>query len=385
MDIHKRKVLETISAALWKGKIDFIVDENIFQEFEAHAIIALPAELLSSLRMTPELYKRWKNCVIQHISHYVNYIHAQRSIPLDVPYVILKGTSAGQYYRHPQYRSMGDIDIIVSHEDFEQACQELRSNGYIVRENDEDDHRHVIFYRNGIIIELHQYYAKMNDPEKAKMLDDLIIANITPEHILPDTINGLVILEHISQHLECGLGFRQIIDWMMFVDAFLTDTTWPEFKTYTDRLGLTKLALLTTQMCIKYLGLGKQTWCRQIPNTIIDTFVEYIFDCGNFGNKHTTDEDSIAYILTRNQSIFSFFRNLQKSGINNWKALKKYPFVKPFAWIYQMSRYIRKGRKANWVYSYQEAKKRSFLLDELGVRRESKGVAMYRDGMYFRK
>ena len=86
------------------------------------------------------------------------------------------------------------------------------------------------FFKNGVSVEIHRFFASLNDPNHAKLLDDQIIENINSSHVLPDKVNGLVLLEHISQHLESGLGLRQIIDWMMFVNQCLPDEYWPGYK-----------------------------------------------------------------------------------------------------------------------------------------------------------
>ena len=116
------------------------------------------------------------------------------------------------------------------------------------------------FIKNDIIVELHRSFAKLNNADHARYLDDLIITNINPTHELPDPVNGLVILEHISQHLVNGLGLRQIIDWMMFTDKCLPDEKWPEFREMAQKTGMEKLAVVVTRMCEIYLGLPCRNW-----------------------------------------------------------------------------------------------------------------------------
>ena len=37
------------------------------------------------------------------------------------------------------------------------------------------------------------------------------------------------------------------------------------------------------------------------------------------------------------------FRYLQRAGEHNWKAYHRHPGVRPFCWLYQVFRYIKKG------------------------------------------
>ena len=44
--------------------------------------------------------------------------------------------------------------------------------------------------------------------------------------MLPRLANGLVLLAHMRSHIRVGLGLRQMIDWMMYVERELDDAFW---------------------------------------------------------------------------------------------------------------------------------------------------------------
>ena len=94
-----------------------------------------------------------------------------------------------------------------------------------------------------------------------------------------------MILEHISQHLENGLGLRQIIDWMMFVHKCLPDENWPEFQVLASNIGMETLAIVMTRMCELHLGLPERMWCKSADNELCGQLMDYILACGNFGEK----------------------------------------------------------------------------------------------------
>ncbi len=357
--MEKDHLINLIKASLW-GTGSAVADSETFEEMKKHAIYALPAEILSTIDMSAELRSEWKNSIVQHIMYYAKYINEQSNIPISIPYVILKGTSAAKYYPYPQYRCMGDIDIITRREDFDVAFQDLVHNGYHVIKQ---SHRECSFKKNGIIIELHRYFASLNNPNQSQYLDDLIIQNITADHVLPDLVNGLVLLEHISQHLENGLGLRHIIDWMMFVDKCLPDDRWEEFKILARNVGLEKLAIITTNMCVSYLGLSKRNWCADIEQSICEQLFDYVLSCGNFGCKWTDDSDLGKWFFSHARGPISTFKLLQERGRINWKATQKYRVLRPFAWIYQMGKYFIKGFGQNGslkslFQEYKEANKR---------------------------
>ena len=380
------ELFDVIKIALW-GDGSAIANQDVFNEMKLHAIAALPASCLQFLSLSSELEGEWKRFILQHISFNTQCRYEQSKLPISVPYVILKGTTAAKYYPYPWYRTMGDIDIMTRREDLEIACKQLVENGYrVVKELN----REISLVKNGIVIELHRRFATLNDPEQAKYLDDLIIDNITPLHVLPDIVNGLVLLEHINQHMEGGIGLRQIIDWMMFVDKCLPDEKWPEFLVLAEKVDLEKLAIVCTRMCELYLGLPHREWCADANPALCEELMDYVMVCGNFGNKKTTDEaiseNAIAYASTP-KMLFSL---LQKQGLKNWKAAKKHKILRPFAWVYQAFRYASKGIGRDQALSklkeeYIAAKRRNRLFDALGVKTMAKGNVVYRDGKYIRE
>ena len=385
-----QSVLNVLKCALWNsGKAS--VDPEVFLELKHHAVSTLPAGVLSSLTMPDAMRAAWQREIYQQISYNVNYRHEQAALPVSVPYVILKGTSAAKYYPHPEYRSMGDIDIMPQRKDFAAACEELLQNGYL--ENTDEVTRkfgrHRQFRKNGIEIEVHSFFAIQNNQEQAELLDQLILDHIGSSHELPDDINGLVLLDHISYHMEEGLGLKQIIDWMMYVNRCLPDEMWPSFQELARRTGHEQLAVITTRMCEIYLGLSEHRFCAHADPAVCEQFMEYILQCGNFGRKQKADEDSMVSknFLTSARTVKGTVLFLQKRGLINWKAAKKYPILRPFAWLHQAFRYLRKGlrRKGNMEKlkaEHEVALRRDQLFEALGVTREGKGIVRYQDGKY---
>ncbi len=387
METHNKEILfGLIQYAVWNIEMKEAVDWPLFKEMKMHAIAALTAPVLPELSLSPELSEAWEKDIIRQLSRYYNYMKAQATLPLFVPYTVLKGSSAAQYYPYPEYRELGDIDLMTRREDYETACGMLIDNGYKeVKIN--DDIRHRKFEKKGILVEIHAYFASLNDPEQAKYLDDLIIKNINPSHVLPDLVNGLVLLEHISQHLEHGLGLRQIIDWMMFVDKCLPDRKWPVFQEMVQKIGLETLAQTVTRMCEMYLGLPRRIWCMKADQALCEQLMDYILSCGNFGNKWEPDFRAGTKILSYVNRPLALLSMLQKNGIEKWEAARKNPVLRPFAWIYQVGEYIAKGSSRNQSVSnlrleFSFIKKRNAMFDSLGIKQTPKGLVVYQDGEY---
>lgn len=388
MNDTELRLLNLIKYAIWgTGACD--ADEAVFEEARRHAVEALPADVLSQLDLPDTLKRHWELAIYKQYSYVAKYNHAQEKLPITVPYVILKGSAAAQYYPNPEYRAMGDIDIMTRREDFETACEQLLAAGF-QEESDMDIIRHRGFKKGIICVENHIYFASLNDPKQAQYLDDLIIENINESHFLPDLVNGLVLLEHISQHLEHGLGLRQIIDWMMFVDKCLPDEKWPEFAPMAAKIGLKNLAIVVARMCEIYLGLPERQWCSSADESLCGQLMDYVLASGNFGKKRNGEEKTGENVFASVTTPKATVRLLQERGLVNWPAAQKYRFLRPFAWIYQAFRYLKRGfgrenAPEKLRSEYGAAKQKIALFDALGVKTSAKGLIIYKNGKYVKK
>ena len=62
--------------------------------------------------------------------------------------------------------------------------------------------------------------------------------------------------------------------------------------------------------------------------------------------------------------------------MGNWELLSTHPELRPFAWIYQAGRYVKKGHAAgvkinDVIRNMDESKKRNQLMEQLGVKQQS--------------
>ena len=390
------KCLELLGMALGNNceSIEYSPEEysDSFREVQQQAVAAIPGPSLSGMKGIPEgVLLQWKKTVIQQVFQYEQYSQIQKRITDQmntegIPFVILKGTSASCYYPRPELRAMGDIDIMTRRNDIDRACVALERLGYVRFEGEFEFGRTIKYFRNGMEVEIHKYFTSLNDPDKAEYLDNLILSSIKPgSERLPDNVNGLVLLEHIGDHLEHGLGLRQIIDWMMYVRNCLGDPEWETwFKIQAETIGLDKLAMTVTKMCQIYLGLdGKIKWCSKADNRTCWELMNYIMTSGNFGAKASADVQRRETVeaLTIHRNPIQILRLLQQYGKSNWKMTEKHPLLKPFAWIYQIGHSIRirirNKTSAGEVYrQFKEGKARKELFERLGVKQYSKGLAV---------
>lgn len=333
--------------------------EAVCQELEQQASVAIASNLLPELPLPQELRKRWQLLSFRHVGRYFGILNVQKRLCAllrenGIRFAVLKGTAAAIYYPEPSLRTMGDIDLIAVPEDFEAAFCLLRDNGCRPLQEYDETSRHLAFKKDGVEIELHRSFANFSDEEMTERFAELLISSIgqcvwrelsgAEFPMLPQTVNGLVLLSHLSQHVFLtGVGLRQVCDWLLFVNASLDDAAWNAgFGEAVRSIGMEKFAKIVTRMGQKYLGLQEKTitWCKDVDEPLCDALLEIILQRGNFGSKEGDSTKTLA-LLQRSRDLPRFLRYLQRSGCSNWKAAQKHSVLKPFAWAYQLCRYAK--------------------------------------------
>ena len=350
----------------------------VYAEMKEHAIAFLAQKWLENgakkLSMDEALRNEWlRGCMRQQV-RWIQIMSAQdRMLNVlaenQIECVIIKGAAAAIYYPQPSLRAMGDIDFLVKREDYERAARVLEENGYEQEHGHNFSHHHYGYRKDGVSFELHRRLGIVQESDEATLglFEDGIERRQMEQigsfryPILPAELNGLVLMFHINQHLRSGLGLRQIIDWMVYMDR---NNNLQELLPLFRQTGMEKLALTVTAMCQEYLGLGGMSMeageatarediaeeAREIPARealVIDPGVyptqelmDYIYEKGNFGTK-SGEEGKIASVFLIATSPLQLFRRLQAGGLSRWKAAGKYRFLRPFAWIYQIGFILR--------------------------------------------
>lgn len=380
MNQTEQVLLQAIQKSLWNADITFPEDTDwnkILCEAAQQTVLGI-VECVAPAEFRAE----WKHRSSINTAHFLRILHYQSELCAlmkanRIPMVILKGTAAAQYYPVPSQRTAGDIDFLVPGEYIEKAKKLLADNGYET-EDDPQYPRHVDVRKDSISFEMHRFFS---DGDSGVEVDQYLLDALSRAEagslygaifpVLPSMENGLVLLTHIAHHLRVGLGLRQVIDWMMYVDKVLDDEAYRNsFQEMARNTGLETLALTVTKMCQMYLGLSKRiTWCSDADDVLCSVLLENLLSSGNFGRKRGTGirvEGTVSH-LRRNG-----FRYLQQAGEYNWKAYHKHKWLKPFAWIYQIGRYGRQGiqERRNGTHIQEDinrGKQRSELFQQLKI------------------
>ena len=390
---------ELIKTGLFGAAPVFGVDTDwkaVFAEMRAQTVLGLPYGWLSENEIADsELRERWLGEALRQQvigGHLVKVQEALFQLFNDngINAVVIKGTAASVNYPVPEYRMKGDIDLLVHEDEHALAAKLLVENGYTKLSHETEYHMN--FVKDHVDIELHRSIPACricNDSDfLMSMLADGIEHGVWAEEngcrfrMLPAPENGIVLLLHMMQHIKSGLGLRQVVDWMMYVDKNLDDKTWDEdFRPAAGRLGAARFACIITRMCQMYLGLDPDiSWCKDADEEACSELFKYICGQGNFGRKRA-DSDRVVRFLSAARSPAAVFQRLQEGGIARWGFAREHEWARPAAWIYQSVRIagimVAERRLPRLRDDVRESGARSRLFREIGITGE-KDIRGYR-------
>lgn len=330
--------------------------DELYTELIQQSVSILSRDVINSIPFGELPQEKLNNARMKQVAQFMRYLNAQRQLTMvleaeGIKPVILKGIAAASYYRDPILRVLGDIDFIVPKEEFDRAREILLGSGYTSGWGESNEKRHLDLTKDGIPFEMHRCFLEEEPPKDGDGADASIFASLADAplvhmygfsfYMLPDEEHGISILQHIRHHLAGGIGLRQVMDWLNFVNRKLDDAFW--FGSMLERvkeLGLEKFAITLTYMGEIFLGLPKngRTWYADADSELCVELMELLLANGNFGRKHGNSRNKTIAVLTSMRQ--GLFKRLKRAGeINDTYEGKGVAF----RYVRQIIRYIKQG------------------------------------------
>lgn len=254
-----------------------------------------------------------------------------------IDYLPLKGTVIRSLYPKDEMRAMGDSDVLIREEQYEQISGIMQDLGYTFFEHWD----HVRSWtKNSMLIELHNSPMPVREEDYYSYYKDgwhLAKPTATEGHRfeMSDEDCWIFLLVHFAKHYRiAGIGVRHVADMHLFWNAH------PDMDKDYIKQELEKLDLYTfSQNVIK---LAKVWFEDAEPNNITDMMTAKIFSGGAFG---TADDKSKSDAIIENKKgkhtsrVGRFFKALfmpYKDMCILFPFLKKLPFLLPFMWMWRI-------------------------------------------------
>lgn len=186
---HEKQLLQLLNGVLHSTPIPQITSEDwepLYKEMKDQCVSILPSDYMDEFPINPEQAEEYWGSVGKAIQYFYNILLEQSDVvsilhDAGIPAAVLKGAAAAMSYPHPEYRSMGDIDLIVPQEQFADAYHAMVNHGYKVEGDNtlQVYHRHIGFTGpSGIEIELHHHFSSSLTKEYSDVLDEIISESI---------------------------------------------------------------------------------------------------------------------------------------------------------------------------------------------------------------
>ena len=99
----------------FKEEVDW---DYVLKELEDHTVAVIPCEyVMKNLIVPVPIKQKWMNLAFYQVGQWTKMMSAQNELVRlmsenGIEMAIIKGSAAAILYPHPEYRTMGDIDLL---------------------------------------------------------------------------------------------------------------------------------------------------------------------------------------------------------------------------------------------------------------------------------
>lgn len=354
--IHKKKANINLKEDInWTELLNLSVDHNIISLVyyglrNSNIIEVIPEDIKKSFKQQTFFSSSFQLRHIKNISEVLTLFHKN-----NIETVVLKGLVVRNFYPNPEFRTMGDADIVVKKEKLEEAIEILTSLGYEEYERTNID----ICYVKGVSrIELHWNLinqGRINGGENFEnnLWNDLIDVKVGEENASSLNYEDLAVhlFVHLIKHLaDKGCGIRHFCDLVVLLENKEDEINWNSFWNKIRDYNLEKSVKVVFYICTEYLGMDikyKVYYENVINEKYLDMLMNDVINHGVFGRNK--EEETFARAATFNtdgnkttplgQYIKIFFPPIKRM-MENYPYSKKYKILLPIAYIHRMCRCV---------------------------------------------
>ena len=303
----------------------------------------------------------------------------------DIPFCILKGLAAAEYYPIPDVRKSADLDILLTEpNDVNKVLNLLEKHGYDVEEEQIANHHVKLRNKDKYLLEVHTMLAEPFDNKKTnkfleKLLPDCKNHIVTKSimgvelPVLEDGYHAYELLMHMLQHfLRAGFGIKMLCDWVVFWNRGTDEKNREYYLKLVKDSKVKGFSDTITRVCVKYLGLKREAVCwmdlydknksREEYDAEAESFVKEIMEAGEFGK----GKDRMVAI--RGDGLFDLVREFHHQMHLNFPRAGKCFLLWPVLWTITLIRFLNNNKKIRSVSSkevFESARKRGKLVKSM--------------------
>lgn len=352
-DINTEYLFLLINAVL-KNEQPPEPDENVdfsavFSIADYHSIANLAYYGIEKInkKPEPELMKKWAEIrdreIMRDITQTVELEQISASFTkAGIRFIILKGSVLKQLYPQSDFRTMGDIDLLIDEENLKKGGEILVSLGY--RPNLLDLTNHDVYYKEPVMnIELHHELFTATRESFAEIFVDIWNktekVNGLMHRLVPDYCFAYILAHAMGHYKWGGTGIRSFMDFYIYRNKMADKLDYEKIRSLFSGIN-------EAELYDDFISLSDVWFMNKDADEKYSAISEYILKGGTYG----TFENQVTmgmkgkskgkYLLER------FFPSLSYMQ-DSFPVLKKAPVLLPVFWIVRMVKGATVNRKQN--------------------------------------
>ena len=222
----------------------------------------------------------------------------------DIYAILVKGQGIAQCYERPLWRASGDVDLLLSEENYEKAKKVLLPLATDV-ESEYKVFKHLGMSINGFSVELHgtlhSRLSKLVDRVVDDAQNDVFFSgsvrswkNGDTQVFLPSPDNDVIfVFTHILHHFYIeGVGLRQICDWCRLLWTYRDKLDLRLLESRLREAGLMSEWKAFYALAVNFLGMPDVGSGLMVHDSRFDgradRIMEFVLESGNFGHNRET-------------------------------------------------------------------------------------------------
>ncbi|ALB47615.1 nucleotidyltransferase domain-containing protein [Clostridium beijerinckii] len=372
MEAYQKTIINILKASIWRQK--FRYDENIIiewplliKEAREHNISSLVYYSLDRRYLENidiDILEQWKKEIFivnliqrNNINNVLGIIDDLKKHGIEI--IVLKGIVLREFYARPEFRTMGDIDILIKRDDYDKVKSYLISIGYECIDEGKNEVHQGFTSKGRLEIEVHwnlinnkYFHGNIEEFEK-NLWNNSIEININGVKARMLSFNDFFfhMCLHMAVHAKfSGFGLRQLYDLSVFIINRYNELDWDYLIKKSEQYEILKFTQGLILLCNKLFKIEVPS--KILTNAInikeLDLLLENILRSGVHGKKEEIEDFKALYRYGTNEyhiesnllRIMKFLFPGKSEMMSRYSYAKRSCFLLPVAWIHRAFRGI---------------------------------------------
>ena len=216
----------------------------------------------------------------------------------DVYCLLVKGQGVAQCYEKPLWRACGDVDLLLSRDNYEKAKKYLKQRASHIEEEDEEK-MHLGLTIDGWLVELHGALYTCFSKRINRLIDSVQYSIFCGGEVrswdnggtvvyLPSQDNDVILVfTHILEHFFIeGVGLRQICDWCRLLFCYREKLDLRVLESRIRKAGIMTEWKAFASLAVDSLGMpaGAMPFYDERFKAKGERVLKLVMEAGNFGH-----------------------------------------------------------------------------------------------------